>query len=52
MTARPGRIAAALPVGLPRPRNLEMMHEPAFGALFDRIYGLLREQVMRSMAQA
>jgi NitT/TauT family transport system ATP-binding protein len=51
MTARPGRIAAALPVDLPRPRSLEIMHEPAFGALFDRIYGLLREQVMRSMAQ-
>ena len=51
MTARPGRIAAELPVALPRPRSLEMMHDPAFGGLFDRIYGLLRDQVMRSMAQ-
>lgn len=52
MTARPGRIAAELPVDLARPRDLGMIHEPAFGKLFDRIYGLLRDQVMRSMAEA
>ena len=51
MTARPGRIAAQLPVELPRPRTLEMMHDRSFGALFDRIYDLLREQVMRSMVE-
>lgn len=52
MTARPGRIAAELLVDLARPRGLGMIHEPAFGALFERIYGLLRDQVMRSMAEA
>jgi hypothetical protein len=24
-------------------------HDPAYGALFDRIYGLLRDEVMRAM---
>ncbi|MGH6976652.1 MAG: ABC transporter ATP-binding protein [Stellaceae bacterium] len=52
MTARPGRIAAEFPVELARPRTLEMLHGPSFGSLFDRIYGLLRDQVMRSMAEA
>lgn len=52
MTARPGRIAAELPVELARPRTLDILHAPAFGVLFDRIYRLLRDQVMRSMAEA
>lgn len=51
MTARPGRIAAELDIDLPRPRGLEMTHEPAFGRLFDRIYGLVKGEVAKSMAQ-
>jgi NitT/TauT family transport system ATP-binding protein len=50
MTARPGRIADEIAVELPRPRTLATTHEPAFGALFDRIYGLLRDEVLRAMA--
>jgi NitT/TauT family transport system ATP-binding protein len=50
MTARPGRIIEQIAVDLPRPRTLATTHEPAFGALFDRIYGLLRDEVLRSMA--
>jgi NitT/TauT family transport system ATP-binding protein len=50
MTARPGRIIEQIAVNLPRPRTLATTHEPAFGALFDRIYGLLRDEVLRSMA--
>ncbi|MEX2128371.1 MAG: ABC transporter ATP-binding protein [Xanthobacteraceae bacterium] len=50
MTARPGRIAAEITVELPRPRTLATTHDPAFGRLFDRIYGLLRDEVVRAMA--
>jgi NitT/TauT family transport system ATP-binding protein len=49
MTARPGRIAAEIVVGLPRPRSLATTHDPAYGILFDRIYGLLRDEVMQAM---
>jgi NitT/TauT family transport system ATP-binding protein len=49
MTARPGRIAAELAVGLPRPRSMATTHNPAYRVLFDRIYGLLRDEVMRAM---
>jgi len=49
MTARPGRIAAEIDVDLPRPRSHATTHDPAYGALFDRIYGLLRDEVMRAM---
>ena len=51
MTARPGRIKEVLPVNLPRPRSLEMVNSKAFGALFDRAFHLIREEVMTSMAQ-
>lgn len=51
MTARPGRIKEVLTVDLPRPRSLEMVNSKAFGALFDRAFHLIREEVMTSMAQ-
>jgi NitT/TauT family transport system ATP-binding protein len=50
MTARPGRMAAEIAVELPRPRSHATTHEPAYGQLFDRIYGLLRDEVVRAMA--
>lgn len=50
MTARPGRIAAEIAVDLPRPRSLATTHDPRYGELFDRIYGLLRDEVVRAMA--
>jgi len=49
MTARPGRIAAEIEVDLPRPRSLATTHDAAYGALFDQIYGLLRDEVVRAM---
>jgi NitT/TauT family transport system ATP-binding protein len=49
MTARPGRIAAEIVVDLPRPRSLATTHDPAYGRLFDRIYGLLRDEVLQAM---
>jgi NitT/TauT family transport system ATP-binding protein len=51
MTARPGRIKEVLTIDLPRPRSLEMVNSKAFGALFDRAFHLIREEVMTSMAQ-
>ena len=49
MTARPGRIAATIAVALPRPRSVATTRDPGFAALFDQIYGLLRDEVMRAM---
>jgi NitT/TauT family transport system ATP-binding protein len=51
MSARPGRIKEVLPVELPRPRSPEMVGSQAFGALFDRAFQLIREEVMASMAE-
>jgi NitT/TauT family transport system ATP-binding protein len=39
MTPRPGRIAETLAVGLPRPRGLDVMNTPEFGAHVGRIRG-------------
>lgn len=49
MTARPGRIATEIAVDLPRPRTLSNMQEPAFANLFDQIYRLLKDEVVRAM---
>src|SRR5262249_6331443 len=51
MTARPGRIKEVIMVGLPRPRSLEMINSKEFGSLFDRVFHLIREEVMTSMQQ-
>jgi NitT/TauT family transport system ATP-binding protein len=51
MTARPGRIKEVIPVDLPRPRSLEMIASKEFGALFDRTFHLIREEVTAAMAQ-
>jgi len=49
MTARPGRIAAEISVGLPRPRSLATTHVAGYSSLFDQIYGLLRDEVVKAM---
>jgi NitT/TauT family transport system ATP-binding protein len=51
MTARPGRIKEVIPVDLPRPRSLDMINSKEFGALFDRTFHLIREEVTAAMAQ-
>jgi NitT/TauT family transport system ATP-binding protein len=51
MTARPGRIKEVIAVELPRPRSLEMINSPEFGGLFDRVFHLIREEVMKTMQQ-
>ncbi len=49
MTARPGRVCDRIDVTLPRPRSLATTHQPEYAVLFDRIYGMLRDEVMRAM---
>ena len=49
MTARPGRIARTLDVDLPRPRSIDTQNNKRFGELFTEIYGLLRDEVRKSM---
>jgi NitT/TauT family transport system ATP-binding protein len=51
MTARPGRIKEVIPINLPRPRSPEMINSKGFGALFDRTFHLIREEVTAAMAQ-
>ncbi len=41
MKPRPGRLAEVINVDLPRPRTLDMMTTPKFGAMVDYIRGLL-----------
>jgi NitT/TauT family transport system ATP-binding protein len=50
MTARPGRIAAEISVALPRPRSLSTTHLSDYSSLFDQIYRLLRDEVVKAMA--
>jgi NitT/TauT family transport system ATP-binding protein len=49
MTARPGRIAASIDIDFPRPRSLATTHLPGYADVFDRIYGLLRDEVLKTM---
>lgn len=49
MTARPGRIKEVVPVDLPRPRTTGDITKPAFGKLYEKIYGLIRDEVEKSM---
>ncbi len=51
MTARPGRVKEVIAIDLPRPRSLEMINSQEFGALFDRTFHLIREEVSAAMAQ-
>jgi NitT/TauT family transport system ATP-binding protein len=50
MTARPGRIAAEISVALPRPRSHSTTHMSDYSSLFDQIYRLLRDEVVKAMA--
>jgi NitT/TauT family transport system ATP-binding protein len=49
MTARPGRIKEWVDVDLPRPRDVYQVRDnPQFMALFHRIWGALRDEVLRT----
>jgi NitT/TauT family transport system ATP-binding protein len=41
MKPRPGRLAETVTIDLPRPRTLDMITTPRFGALVDHIRSLL-----------
>jgi len=43
MTARPGRIAAEIPVDLPRPRDVGMVSTSAYGQYASRIRALIAD---------
>jgi NitT/TauT family transport system ATP-binding protein len=51
MTARPGRIKDTIAIDLPRPRSLELVSSKEFGTLFDRVFHLIRDEVMKAMQQ-
>jgi len=42
MSGRPGQIKKAIPIGIPRPRNMDLVMEPEFIALKRDILGLLK----------
>ena len=44
MKPRPGRIAEAVEIDLPRPRTLDMITTPEFGALVEHIRGRLDKE--------
>ncbi|MCC6608308.1 MAG: hypothetical protein IT515_01355 [Burkholderiales bacterium] len=50
MSSRPGRIVSEIAVELPRPRSLATTQDPEYPRLFNRIYGLLRDEVMTAIA--
>lgn len=52
LTSRPGRIKHVFPVTLGRPRGLEMRAAPDFGALVDKVWRELRDEVVRAAADA
>src|SRR5690242_2653033 len=51
MTARPGRIKDTIAIDLPRPRSLELVASKQFGTLFDRVFHLIRDEVMKAMQE-
>jgi NitT/TauT family transport system ATP-binding protein len=52
LTVGPGTVKAEFPVGLPRPRRVqEIRFEPEFVALYERIWGALRDEVQLAYAR-
>ena len=52
MTARPGRIKEIIDVPFDRPRPLELKRSAEFGAIYDRIWKTIEEEVRSSMSLA
>jgi NitT/TauT family transport system ATP-binding protein len=52
MSSRPGRILREIAVPLPKPRSHADVKAPAAVALFEDIYALLKDEVVRAMAAA
>jgi NitT/TauT family transport system ATP-binding protein len=51
MSARPGRFIEIITTEWPRERTSEIVSNPAFGEINARIWSLLREESLRSMAR-
>jgi NitT/TauT family transport system ATP-binding protein len=49
-SARPGTIREEFKVSLPRPRSPAVRSSPEFGAMYERIWGILRSEVERSVS--
>ena len=49
MGAHPGRIRAEVPIDIPRPRDLRTKRDPKFVQYVDLIWGLIEEEVRRSV---
>lgn len=49
-SARPGSVREEIPVPLARPRALEVKRSPEFGALVDRIWTLIEDEVRSAVA--
>ncbi len=52
MTYRPGRVKRVVNIDLPRPRTSDVVSSPAFGKYVAEIWGDLREEASRGMADA
>jgi NitT/TauT family transport system ATP-binding protein len=51
MTARPGRLRSRTRIDLPRPRDLDVMTQPAFAAYKHDLLAQIREEAGRAQAQ-
>jgi NitT/TauT family transport system ATP-binding protein len=49
LTSRPGRIKEVIDVPFGRPRSLDVKRTPEFGAMFDRVWKLIEEEVLASI---
>ncbi len=50
-TARPGRIKETIAIDLPRPRAIEIKRTPEYAAYRNRIWDLLRQEVLQAAEQ-
>ena len=51
MTSRPGAFKEEVAIGLPRPRSLDLLTVPAFTALKARLFALMHDESLRTLAQ-
>jgi NitT/TauT family transport system ATP-binding protein len=49
LSARPGTVREVVDVDLPRPRELSVKRTPEFGRIVDHIWGLIEDEVRRSL---
>ena len=50
-SARPGQVRDEISVDFPRPRELGIKREPAFGRVVDQIWRLIESEVRAGMLQ-